>query len=100
VWLGLGAARWNGPRVQGRGRAEWPAEQRAARGGRRKEKRGKELTCGPWLAEGEIERERSGWGGAGPRARAGPREEKEREERKPEGEKGSGPAWPMRKEEG
>jgi hypothetical protein len=36
VRLGLGAARWNGPRVQRCGRAEWPAEQRAARGGRRR----------------------------------------------------------------
>jgi hypothetical protein len=43
------------------------------------ERRGETLTCGPWLAE--RERERSGWGRAGPRAHAGPREEEGEEAR-------------------
>jgi hypothetical protein len=48
----------------------WPVRVGEKEGG---ERRGEMLTCGPWLAE--RERERSGWGGAGPRAHAGPREE-------------------------
>jgi hypothetical protein len=51
----------------------------AGRGGRRRREERGDADVRPWLAE--RERERSGWGKAGPRARAGPREEEGEEAR-------------------
>jgi hypothetical protein len=70
------SARGRGPRGvaergHGQRRAAGPAGKKIGEGVRRKEKRGKELTCGPWLAGERRE--------SGESARAGPREEKERE---------------------
>jgi hypothetical protein len=70
----------------------WPVRVGEKEGG---ERRGETLMCGPWLAE--RERERSGWGRAGPRARAGPREE-EGEEARLELADGGGLAADVRRE--
>jgi hypothetical protein len=94
VRLGLGAARWNGPRVQRRGRAEWPVEREE------EGEEGERADVRALAGRGRKGERALGLGRSWASARAGPREEKEREERKPEGEKGSGLAWPIGKEEG